>query len=306
MDLPRPKTVANYSLWIIQWVLHARRMTRKWAITPQRAKQVWRQALERHGGYGAGLAELAKLETLHGEFTWEAAHSQMWCMSSPGAISASGNKNTMKRRSQQLRCRHAAPRRLQSSRAHATTAIKKDIGRQTAPSPRRRMTVETAPLAGKLAGGRAKSRAKASGSTATTPGVAGRRATASLIRGTTKLPPKARPQVNKNRLTEPSDMPLKWPRMTSAWDGGGAHHPAQCQYHVNENGARALQAQVEANDGKPAEATTEGDTQKGRPKGTPWPTPRQPVRRQGAALGTRVSRDVGGSLRKASASLAGE
>ena len=77
MDLPRPRTVANYSLWIIQWVLHARRTARKWAITPQRAKQVWRQALERHGGYGAEPAELAKLEALHGEFTWEAAHSQV-------------------------------------------------------------------------------------------------------------------------------------------------------------------------------------------------------------------------------------
>ena len=35
------------------------------------------QALERHGGYGAEPAELAKLEALHGEFTWEAAHSQV-------------------------------------------------------------------------------------------------------------------------------------------------------------------------------------------------------------------------------------
>ena len=58
-------------------MLHARRTARKWAITPQRAKQVWRQALERHGRYGAQLAELAKLEALHGEFTSDAAHSQV-------------------------------------------------------------------------------------------------------------------------------------------------------------------------------------------------------------------------------------
>ena len=77
MDLPRPNTVANYSLWIIQWVLHARRTASKWAITPQRAKQVWPQALEPHGGYGAELAELAKLEALHGEFAWDAAHFQV-------------------------------------------------------------------------------------------------------------------------------------------------------------------------------------------------------------------------------------
>ena len=77
MDLSRPKAVANYSLWINQWVLHVRRTARRWAITPQRAKQVWRQALERHGGYRAELAELAKLEALHGEFTWEAAHSKV-------------------------------------------------------------------------------------------------------------------------------------------------------------------------------------------------------------------------------------
>ena len=74
---PAQKTVANYSLCIIQWVLHARRTARKWAITPQRAKQVWCQALERHGGYGADFAKPAKLEALHGEFTWEAAHSQV-------------------------------------------------------------------------------------------------------------------------------------------------------------------------------------------------------------------------------------
>ena len=77
MDVPRPKAVANYSLWIIQWVLHARRTARKCAITPQRAKQVWRQALERHGGHGAELAKLAKFEALHGDSTWEAAHSQV-------------------------------------------------------------------------------------------------------------------------------------------------------------------------------------------------------------------------------------
>ena len=77
MDLPRPGTVANYSLSIIHWVLHARHTERKWAITPRRAKEVWRQALERHGGYRAELAELAKLEALHDEFTWEASHSQV-------------------------------------------------------------------------------------------------------------------------------------------------------------------------------------------------------------------------------------
>ena len=76
MNLPRPNTVSNYSLWIIQWVLHARRTARKWAITPQRAKQVWRQALVRHEGYGAEVAELAKLEAPLGEFTWDALHSQ--------------------------------------------------------------------------------------------------------------------------------------------------------------------------------------------------------------------------------------
>ena len=34
MYLPHPKTVANYNLWIIKWVLHARRTARKWAFTP--------------------------------------------------------------------------------------------------------------------------------------------------------------------------------------------------------------------------------------------------------------------------------
>ena len=77
MDLLCPKTVANYSLWINPWVLHAFCTARKWAITPQRGKQVWRLALERHGGYGAELAELAKSEALHGEFTPEATHSQV-------------------------------------------------------------------------------------------------------------------------------------------------------------------------------------------------------------------------------------
>ena len=75
--MPCPKSVASYSLCIIQWVLHARRTACKWAITPQPAKQVWRQALERHGRHGAGLAELAKVEALHCEFTWEASHSQV-------------------------------------------------------------------------------------------------------------------------------------------------------------------------------------------------------------------------------------
>ena len=42
MNLPRQKAVANYSLWIIQGVLHARRTASKLAFTLQRAKQVWR------------------------------------------------------------------------------------------------------------------------------------------------------------------------------------------------------------------------------------------------------------------------
>ena len=46
----------------------------------------------------------------------------------------------------------------------------------------------------------------------------------------------------------------------------GDHHPAQCQYHVKKNVARARQAQVEAKDGKPAEATPKGDA-KGVAKG---------------------------------------
>ena len=47
---------------------------------------------------------------------------------------------------------------------------------------------------------------------------------------------------------------------------GGDHHPAQCQYHVNKNVARARQAQVEAQDRKPAEATHKEDA-KGEAKG---------------------------------------
>ena len=77
MDLPCPKTVANFSILIIQCMLHARCAARGWAITPQCAKQVRRQALERHGGYGAELAGLAKLEALHGEFILQASHSQV-------------------------------------------------------------------------------------------------------------------------------------------------------------------------------------------------------------------------------------
>ena len=46
---------------------------------------------------------------------------------------------------------------------------------------------------------------------------------------------------------------------------GGDRHAAQCQYHVNKNGALARQAQLEAKDGKPAEATPKGDT-KGKAK----------------------------------------
>ena len=47
---------------------------------------------------------------------------------------------------------------------------------------------------------------------------------------------------------------------------GGDHHPAQCQYHVNKNVARAGQAQVDAKDGKPAEAAPQGDA-KGKADG---------------------------------------
>ena len=42
MELPCQKAVDNYSLWIIQGVLHARQMASKLAFTLQRAKQVWR------------------------------------------------------------------------------------------------------------------------------------------------------------------------------------------------------------------------------------------------------------------------
>ena len=47
---------------------------------------------------------------------------------------------------------------------------------------------------------------------------------------------------------------------------GADHHSAQCQHHVKKNVARAQQAEVEANDGKPAEATPKGDA-KGEAKG---------------------------------------
>ena len=94
----------------------------------------------------------------------------------PDQVAPWGRKasGTRKIKPQTSNLRHAAPRRPQPSRAHATTAVKRDLGRQTTPSQRRRMAVETAPLAGKLAAGRAKSRGKARGSTAITPGVAGR------------------------------------------------------------------------------------------------------------------------------------
>ena len=85
------------------------------AITPQRAKQVWRQALERHGGYGAELAQLAKLQAMHGDFTWEASHSQVmyehtWCE---------------KRKRQQKRHEEAQPAtQTQTRNASALTALK--------------------------------------------------------------------------------------------------------------------------------------------------------------------------------------
>ena len=96
MDLPCPKTVANYSLWINQWVLHVRRTAHHSAPNKCGARRV--SFME---DMGQNLP------------TWQSwrrctvsspgmLHTHRWVTSSPGAISASGNKNAMRRRSRRL------------------------------------------------------------------------------------------------------------------------------------------------------------------------------------------------------------
>ena len=265
MNLPRPKTVANYSLWIIQWVLHARRTARKWAITPQRAKQVWRQALERHGGYGAELAELAKLEELHGEFTWEAAHSQVvyeltW---------------RDKRKWQQKRYDEAQPATpAQAHSASAPAAFKGachncgEKGHRAAdcPKPKKADDNRDRTPGRTTCKGRGKGRGKGKG----------RRGDSSRGSGSSgdRKPRQGDDKAAAQGLTPSQQKQVDWALRHATkmakddkcmWCGGD-HHPAQCQYHVNKNVARARQAQVDAKDGKPAEAAPQGDA-KGKADG---------------------------------------
>ena len=73
------------------------------------------------------------------------------------------------------------------SRARATTAVKRDIGRRIAPSPRRQMTSETADLAGAPAKGKARAKARAKERAMPTPGIVGPGATANPAKGMTRL-----------------------------------------------------------------------------------------------------------------------
>ena len=265
MDLPRPKTVANYSLWIIQWVLHARRTARKWAITPQRAKQVWRRALEFHGGYGAELAELAKLEALHGEFTWEAAHSQVvyeltW---------------RDKRKWQQKRHDEAQPATPAQARSASAPAAFKgachncgEKGHRAANCPKPKKADDNRDRTPGHTTGKGRGKGSSKGK--------GRRGDSSRGSGSwgDRKPRQGDDKAAAQGLTPSQQKQVDWAlrhatRMAKddkcMWCGGD-HHPAQCQYHVKKNVARARQAQVDAKDGKPAEAAPQGDA-KGKTDG---------------------------------------
>ena len=87
---------------------------------------------------------------------------------------------------------------------------------------------------------------------------------------------------------------------------GGDHYPAQCQYQVNKNVARARQAQVEANDGKPAEATLYRERQRGGQRGHHGQTRGSQRADKGPLQGPASVEKSGGGSREASAALARE
>ena len=263
--LPRAKTVANYSLSIIQWVLQARRTARKWAITPQRAKQVWRQALELHGGYGAELAELAKLQAVHGQFTWEVAHSQVvheltW---------------RDKRKWQQKCHEDAQPAPPVQTRSASAPATFKgachncgEIGHRAADCPKPKKTNDRRDRTPGQKTGRAKGKGKTNSK-----GQHGDYPRCGRSCGDRK-PHQGDDKTTDQGLTPSQQKQVDWALRHATkmakddkciWCGGD-HHPAQCQYHVKIFFALAWQAQVEAKEGKPAEATPKGDA-KGEAKG---------------------------------------
>ena len=238
VDLPRQKNCGQ---------LQPRRTARKWAITPQHAKQVWRQALERHGGYGAEVAELAKLEALQAEFTWVAAHSQV--------VYELAWRN--KRKWQQKRheeAQSATPVQTRSTSAPATLKGAchncGEKGHRAADRPRPKKTDDHQDRTPGRKTGKGKGKGKGKGQ-----GQHGSHPRGGGSWGDRK-PPQGDDRANAQGLTPSQQKQVDWTLRHATemakddkcmWCGDD-HHPA-C----------ARQAQVEAKDGKPAEATPQGD-----------------------------------------------
>ena len=224
---------------------------------------MWHQALERHGGYGAELAELAKLEALHGEFTWEAAHSQVvyeltW---------------RDKRKGQQKRHDDAQLEPpVQTRSASAPAAFKGacqncgEKGHQAAdcPEPKKTDDRQDRTPGRKTGKGEGNGKGKGKGQHGDYPRGGGSWGDRKPRQGDDQaqgLTPSQQKQVDwalPHATKMAKDDKCKW--------CGGEHHPAQCQYHVNKNVAPAPQSQVDAKDGKRAQVALQGDA-KGKAAG---------------------------------------
>ena len=207
-------------------------------------------------------------------------------------------KKAIKKSNRQLQCKRVALQRLRPSRAHATTVVRRYIGRQTVPSPRRQMSVETAPLAEAPVRGRAGATTKARVSALTTLGLAGRWATRKFARGMTNLPDKAEPQVNKSKLTAPSNLPPKWPKRTNAYDVGVTSTQPSGRIRWKK-----LLPVLSRPKWRPKKAHLRRQPLRKTQRGRLRPNPRPPACHQGAASETRVSRDFCCGLQEASAGL---
>ena len=237
---------------------------------------MWRQALERHGGYGAELAELAKLEALHGEFTWEAAHSQVvyeltW---------------RDKRKWQQKRHEEAQPAApVQTRSAWAPATFKGacyncgEKGHRAADCPDPKKTDDRRDRTPGLKTGRekGKGKSKGKGQHGDFPGGGGSWGDCKPHQGDNKTTAQGLTPSQQRQVDWALPHATKMAKDDKCMWCGGDNHPAKCQYNVNKNVARARQAQVEAKERKLAEATPKGDAT-GEAKADTTAHPRQPAR----------------------------
>ena len=180
-------------------------------------------------------------------------------MSSPGAISASRNKNANND------AQPATPVQTRSASAPATfkgachNCGEKGHWAADCPKPKKADDRRDRTAGRKTGTGKGRGKGKGKGHHGNYPRGGGSFGYRKPCQGDDKTTAQGLTSSQKRQVDRALRHATKMAKDDECMWCGGDHHPAQCQYHVNKNVARARQAQVEAADCTPAEATPKGD-----------------------------------------------